>query len=131
MDVSFTLTDNATPYAASMLPRLSAVVRAATFQVEAHAKTAIQTGTKTGRVYKRKRRTHRASAKGEAPATDTGVLVNSIRGKMDTPGGLSGTVDVGAMYGAILEPDRPFMAPAAAAVNPGFVAAVSAVMEGK
>jgi hypothetical protein len=43
----------------------------------------IQNGPKTGRVYARGggqnlSRTHQASAPGEAPATDTGVLVSSV-----------------------------------------------------
>ncbi|MBC8137077.1 MAG: hypothetical protein H8F28_14450 [Fibrella sp.] len=148
MDVSFTLTDNATAYAASLMPRLSAVVRATTFEIEAHAKAAIQTGTKSGRVYTRiakkgsrnskgrflkagRRISHQASAPGEAPATDTGNLASSIQGSMDTPGGLSGTVNVGAEYGAILEPERPFMAPAAEAVKPGFDSATARVLGGE
>lgn len=43
------------------------------------AKRRIQGGPKSGRVYEKynPRRTHRASADGESPATDTGGLVNS------------------------------------------------------
>lgn len=46
--------------------------------VEQDAKVSIAQGEKTGRVYKRGNVTHRASAPGEAPASDTGRLVNSI-----------------------------------------------------
>lgn len=46
--------------------------------VEKDAKESIAQGKKTGRVYKRGSRTHQASAPGEAPASDTGRLVNSI-----------------------------------------------------
>ena len=48
-----------------------------------HAKRLVAKGPKTGRTYKkyRPKRTHRASAPGEAPATDTGRLLNSIRAR--------------------------------------------------
>jgi hypothetical protein len=62
---------------------LRGVVAKTAFDIEGHAKRAIQTGSKTGRVYRQKRTTtskkgrsktrvieHRASAPGEAPATD-------------------------------------------------------------
>jgi hypothetical protein len=45
----------------------------------------IQRGPKTGRIYKRGRRTHRASAPYQAPATDTGTLVSSIYYTQDGP----------------------------------------------
>lgn len=47
-------------------------------QVEKEAKQSILNGKKTGRIYKRRTVTHQASAPGEAPASDTGRLVNSI-----------------------------------------------------
>lgn len=47
-------------------------------QVVSEAKKSILQGKKTGRVYKRRTVTHQASAPGEAPASDTGRLVNSI-----------------------------------------------------
>lgn len=97
----------------------------AAHDVEARAKVAIQTGAKTGRMYGR----HQASAPGEAPATDTGHLVNSIH--VDAgPGELAAEVVVGAEYGAYLEfgttdmAPRPFLGPAVEAARPGFVAAV-------
>jgi hypothetical protein len=37
------------------------------------------TGPKTGRTYKRRGRSHTASAPGESPAVDTGFLINSIQ----------------------------------------------------
>jgi HK97 gp10 family phage protein len=47
--------------------------------VEADAKQSILSGDKHGRVYKRgKTVSHRASAPGEAPASDAGRLVNSV-----------------------------------------------------
>lgn len=47
-------------------------------KVEETAKKSLTEGGKTGRVYKRGSVTHRASAPGEAPASDTGRLLNSI-----------------------------------------------------
>jgi HK97 gp10 family phage protein len=46
-------------------------------KIEETAKISIQQGTKTGRIYPRGDNIHQASAPGEAPATDTGRLVNS------------------------------------------------------
>lgn len=49
-------------------------------KVEGDAKQGIQTGSRSGRVYKRGRggRTHTASAAGQFPKTDYGALVSSI-----------------------------------------------------
>ncbi|MBC8142942.1 MAG: hypothetical protein H7Y38_16075 [Armatimonadetes bacterium] len=152
MDVTYRLDDRITGYTDALVPKLSAVVRKTTFDIEAGAKTAVQTGAKTGRVYKRfgerKIKTrrlksgdfaitsvsrpftlHQASKAGEAPATDSGGLVNSIQSGFDSS--LSGTVSVGAEYGAILEPDRPFLLPAAEATMPAFQAAIAAILEGR
>lgn len=48
--------------------------------IRGEAVKSIQSGSKTGRLYKRYNptRTHRASAPGEAPASDTGNLVSNI-----------------------------------------------------
>jgi len=73
----------------------------------------ILTGPKTGRVYG----AHQASAPGEAPASDTGQLVNSITTSVD-PNTVDGTVGVGAAHGKALEygtrnmAPRPFARPA-------------------
>lgn len=45
--------------------------------VAAEGTRLIQTGPKTGRVYRRRGVTHRASAPGEAPASDSGQLAGS------------------------------------------------------
>jgi hypothetical protein len=137
---------------------LSAVVSTAAHQVEAHAKQAIMDGPKTGRIYEKgeqevsfttkdgkqvaftarkgkKSRTHQASAPGEAPATDEGLLVNSIQTTLHGPH--AAEVNVGAEYGETLErgsldgrlAPRPFLAPAVEAVRPGFEAAVRVAIE--
>ena len=63
----------------------------------------IQSGPASGRVYQKynPRRTHRASAPGEAPATDTGRLANSIQFQTETA--MSVTVGSQLAYAASLE----------------------------
>jgi hypothetical protein len=88
-------------------------VRKTTLLVEGGAKLRIQTGPKTGKRYGK----HQASAPGEAPATDTGHLVNTVQSHFDHP--LRGTVDVPAEYATALEfgsedetlEARPFLKP--------------------
>lgn len=46
--------------------------------VNKNLKLTIQQGKRHGKVYKRGKKTHIASAPGESPVTDTGRLVNSI-----------------------------------------------------
>ena len=46
--------------------------------VQNRARQLIQKGPKSGRWYKRRSIRHRASAPGEAPATDTGTLVRNV-----------------------------------------------------
>jgi HK97 gp10 family phage protein len=53
-------------------------VQATGLEVLSDIKKRIQRGPKTGRAYLRGTVSHRASAPGEAPATDTGTLVSSI-----------------------------------------------------
>ena len=55
-------------------------------QYETELKRAIQKGSRSGQIYKRRNVTHQASAPGEAPKTDTGRLVNSIDGVLDDKG---------------------------------------------
>jgi ubiquitin len=52
-------------------------------KVEKEAKQSILSGEKSGRIYQRRSVTHRASAPGQAPASDTGRLVNSINSYLD------------------------------------------------
>ena len=83
------------------------------------AVTSIQSGPKTGRVYRRRGVEHQASAPGEAPASDTGRLVGSIRTEYNMRT-LSGRVIASTTYAAALEygtprmEPRPYMRPALA-----------------
>lgn len=47
-------------------------------ELDAHAKTSIQGGGRSGRLYRRRSIVHQASAPGEYPKTDTGQLVASL-----------------------------------------------------
>ena len=83
------------------------------------AVTSINQGAKSGVVYEKynPRRTHRASAAGEPPATDTGYLVSNIFTNIDTDG-LGASVESRAGYSSFLEfgtskmAARPFLQPA-------------------
>ena len=91
-----------------MIPDL---VRKITFGVETTGKILVQTSPATGKVYKRGKVLHQASAPGEAPATDLGFLVNSIQSFFESKE--VGVIEVGAVYGSILEDhNRPFMSTA-------------------
>lgn len=83
------------------------------------SKERIQRGSKSGRIYEKygPRRTHRASAPGESPATDTGGLVSSGFQELDAPS-VEVRVGFGKLYAAMLEygtrrmAARPFLLPA-------------------
>ena len=82
------------------------------------AVNSINQGAKSGVVYEKynPRRTHKASAAGEPPATDTGFLVSNIFLNVDTDG-LGASVESRADYSSFLEfgtskmAARPFMQP--------------------
>lgn len=75
---------------------------------------AILTGLRHGRTYKRGRRVHVASAPGEPPATDTGLLRNSVqagRRMRRTARAVIGEVGIGAEYALFLEKGTRRMKP--------------------
>ncbi|WP_435007987.1 HK97-gp10 family putative phage morphogenesis protein [Tundrisphaera lichenicola] len=88
-------------------------------KVASDAKRSITSGQKSGRTYRRRTVTHQASAPGEAPASDTGRLVNDINaylkggGEAFTVAG-RGTVVYARMleFGTRLMAARPFFFPA-------------------
>ena len=85
-------------------------------RVETVAKRRIQRGPKTGEVYEKylPRRTHQASQEGQAPASDTGRLANSIEHSLQ---GMEGFVFTRVEYAPYLEfgtakiKPRPFLFP--------------------
>lgn len=74
--------------------------------VDRNIKKRMQQSPASGRVYRRgkgrnRSRLHRASAPGQAPAMDSGDLINSIMFRQETP--LTATVSSNAIYGRRLE----------------------------
>jgi len=115
------VTDNSAKILAALRTKLDAVTRKAAFEIESDAKIAIQTGAKTGRAYNKKGkkgavRRHQASAPGEAPATDTGNLVNSgFVKKMQAARyrvGFSAAYALALEMGTVDIKARPFLMPA-------------------
>ena len=96
--------------------------------IRAEAIKSIQTGAKTGIVYQKynPRRQHRASAPGEAPASDTGNLVNKIIVKNSKD---QVQVQSNAHYSKFLEygtskmQPRPFLFPASVKSTPKIIQA--------
>ena len=86
--------------------------------IRGEAIKSIQSGPKSGRVYEKynPRRTHKASAPGQAPASDTGNLVRNIVVKQENPDLVK--VESNATYSSFLEFGtskmlaRPFLFPA-------------------
>ena len=90
----------------------------------------IQTGAKSGRIYEKynPRRTHRASAPGQSPASDTGNLVRNIRVRNVNKDFVK--VESNAPYSSFLEfgtskmLPRPFLFPATERSRPKIAQAV-------
>jgi HK97 gp10 family phage protein len=104
---------------------LADAVRMTAQGIRGNAQKLIARGTKSGAVYDKTnpRRRHRASAAGEAPATDTGRLVGSIRADV---AGKEANVSANTVYAAPLEfgtrdiAPRPFMVPALESERPSW-----------
>lgn len=103
----------------SIIKELKIGLYASAQRVETEAKKSILSGKKTGHIYKLRSVQHRASAPGEAPASNTGRLVNSINSYLNTLGtALESIVVAGrgvVKYAVMLEfgtakiAPRPFM----------------------
>lgn len=101
-----------------MKPDLQEVIKGGAQLIRSEAVKSIQTGPKSGKTYElyNPRRTHIASAPGEAPASDTGNLVNQIRVNLKSQDIV--TVESRASYSKFLEygtskmQARPFLFPA-------------------
>lgn len=102
--------------------------------VESEAKRSIQRGVKSGRTYRRGGIVHRASAPGEAPATDRGALVRSISHQVFAAG-LEILVGTRIKYGSALEfgtskiSPRPWLFPAFKKYQKSIVAAISSALK--
>lgn len=127
-----TIVFNRLPQLESQLrERAGLAVRKAAFDIEAGAKQSMK-GPKSGATYKRGSKSHQASAPGEAPAIDTGNLVNSIQTDVQ---GLRAEVGTAVEYALYLEygtskmAARPFLGPAAEAVRPSLIQAMESLLE--
>jgi len=87
------------------------IIKEIAFGIEGEIKLSM-TGPKHGREYKRRGRVHVASAPGEAPAVDTGFLINSIQTRINSD--TEATITIAAEYAETLEfeKNRPFVRPA-------------------
>lgn len=92
------------------------IMKATAYRVQATSQQSMQ-GTKSGRTYRRGRnRLHRASAPGQAPAIDTGMLVNAHAVRQVGP--MRYRIEVSTEYALPLEfgtgrmAARPFLRPA-------------------
>tara|TARA_B100000424_G_C22535636_1_gene305872 strand:- start:41 stop:490 length:450 start_codon:yes stop_codon:yes gene_type:complete len=98
--------------------------------IRGQAIRSIQTGPKSGRIYEKynPRRTHRSSAPGQAPASDTGNLVSQIRVREENKDLIK--VESNALYSSFLEFGtskmlaRPFLFPASERSRPKIAQAV-------
>jgi HK97 gp10 family phage protein len=94
------------------------VLEAGAKSIERTAKKKIQGVPKSGRLYRRGRVLHQASAPGQPPATDSGFLVGSFFSGLKDQG-LTVEVGVTVFYGGFLElgtskmKPRPYLKPSA------------------
>lgn len=106
-------------YAKSLEKQIKDKINIAGLLVMNTAKQSITGGSKSGLVYEKysPRRTHRSSAAGQAPASDTGTLAKLITLNL-TEGDMVAEVESKATYSKFLEfgtqnmKARPFMFPA-------------------
>jgi len=113
---------------------LTDIVRGTAQNVRTHAIRSIQRGPKTGITYEKidPQRTHKASAPGEAPATDTGRLANSIQADIQ---GKNATVFTNVEYAPFLEfgtrtiEPRPFLFPALEKERPAWNRRLNAIVD--
>jgi len=131
MGFSIKLTSKIPEIAAELRARAAMLVTVTAFEIQADAMESM-TGGKSGRMYG----SHRASAPGEPPAIDTGLLVNTI-GVMQEPGsasGLKAIVTPNADYAPHLEfgttkmAPRPFLRPAFERARDGFEAGLRSLL---
>jgi HK97 gp10 family phage protein len=113
---------------------IEGIVRGTAQNIRSHAIKSIQRGVKSGEVYEKysPKRTHRASAPGQAPATDTGRLANSINAEID---GKTAEIVADTEYAAWLEfgtqniEPRPFMVPAMEKERPAWERRLNGIID--
>lgn len=119
---------------ASVRARAIVALNAAGLIVQNAARRAVLDGPKTGTIYNpRGKVVHQASAPGEAPASDTGRLVNSIVMRVDE-GDLIALITAGTEYAPYLEfgtrkmAARPFLNPALTNNRPRIIQLMRSIM---
>jgi HK97 gp10 family phage protein len=118
---------------ASMAREIDGVCHNTALDIQARAQLAIQNPPKSGRIYKRGNVLHQASAPGEAPATDIGLLVNSAYTKKaadsDYETGFTAEYAAALEFGTAKMQPRPYLRPAVEAVRDAFMAAIKRIVE--
>ena len=118
---------------ASMAREIDVVCENTALDIQARAQMAIMNPPKSGRIYRRGNVAHQASAPDEAPATDTGALVNSAYTKKlaDADYETGFTVEYAAAleFGTPKIEPRPYLRPAVEAVRKAFIAAIKRIVE--
>ena len=123
-------------YGAAAEKHVGDAVNATGLELRGDIVKAYQRGPASGVTYEKynPRRTHTASAPGQAPATDTGRLASSVDFKRDGP--MSATVGSQVAYAAMLEfgtsriAPRPAWVPATEAMRPKFRQRLEAALSG-
>ena len=114
--------------------RLADAINATGLEVRGEIVRAYQRGAASGRVYRKYKpnRTHRASAPGEPPATDTGRIASSVTfAQSDRFAGTVGSVVAYAAYlefGTLRIAKRPAWLPAIEAIRPRYIARLERAM---
>ena len=104
-------------------------------EFETEMKQEIEYGAKTGITYQRGNKTHTASAPGQAPASDSGKLVGSIRYLKKSA--TEHEVSINSEYALALEVGtsrmaaRPFITPAVQNAKKKLMKAIRAINKGK
>lgn len=118
---------------ASMAREIDEVCENTALDIQARAQMAIMNPPKSGRIYRRGNVAHQASAPGEAPATDTGNLVNSAYtkklGQADYETGFTAEYAAALEFGTAKIEPRPYLRPAVEAVRDAFIRAIKRIVE--
>lgn len=97
----------------------------------------IQRGPASGRTYKRGTVTHKASAPGQFPMSDTGRLASNVEFEVATKGRQVAVVGTNIVYGAYLEfgtskmAARPWLMPSFRKASEGVAKELKAKLEGR
>ena len=116
-----------------MAREIDVVCENTALDIQARAQMAIMNPPKGGRIYRRGNVAHQASAPGEAPATDTGALVNSAYTKKvadaDYETGFTAEYAAALEFGTAKIAPRPYLRPAVEAVRDAFIRAIKRIVE--